>query len=259
MKSATSSLHNYLSLHPRISVSTPKELNFFVEPRYSELGMEWYRSQFSTPADALVAGESSVNYTKRKQFPGVAARMHSHIPDARLVYVLRDPLKRIESHWVHLVGSGKWRDDFASAISDPESSHLIDASCYWAQLSEYLKYYDPSQIKLISYEDLARDPGAVVSDTLEFIGLDRDFEHPSIGEKIHQSSRKVRPNRLGLLVWDDKVLQRRLRRRVPWLVGRPIAKPVWDEAVRARVVDYLRPDIEKLREFAGRDFEEWSI
>src|SRR5687767_10224357 len=60
MKSATSSLHHYLNLHPEISMSETKELDFFVEDKNWPRGIEWYESQFSA---ARIRGESSPNYT----------------------------------------------------------------------------------------------------------------------------------------------------------------------------------------------------
>lgn len=259
MKSATSSLHRYLAEHPQVATSTPKELDFFTEAKYNRLGIEWYRQQFNDPPDAVVAGESSVNYTKCHEFPGVAKRMHAHLPDIKLIYVLRDPLKRIESQWIHSVGAGKWRTDFASALADPETSPMIQTSCYWKQLQEYLAVYDPSQIKIMSYEDVSADPHAAVREILEYIGLDPEFDHPLIGKRIHDSRKKMRPNALGMLLWEDQVRRRRLRKWVPWLVSTPIEKPVWDPADRERVVEYLRPEMAKIREFSQLEFEQWQI
>ena len=233
MKAATSSLHRYLAEHPQIATSTPKELDFFVADRYERLGIDWYRQQFNDPPGALTAGESSVNYTKCHEQPGVAERMHRHLPDVKLVYILRDPLKRIESHWIHVVGSGVWRGDFESAVADPETSDPVQTSRYWTQLSEYLEFYDPSQIKVMSYEAVSADPQRAVEEVLEFIGMDPDFHHPLIGKKIHQSSRKMRPNALGMLFWEDRVRRRRLRKYLPYLVATPIEKPEWSPATRA--------------------------
>lgn len=259
MKAATSSLHRYLAEHPRIATSTPKELDFFIEPRYSEKGIDWYRQQFGHPPDALSAGESSVNYTKCHEFGGVAERMHRHVPDAKLIYVLRDPIERIESQWVHAVGAGKWRGDFASAVRDPETSPMVQTSRYWTQLDQYLACYDADQIRIMSYEALSADPRAAVREVLEFIGLDPDFDHPLIGKKIHQSRRKMRPNRLGLLFWEDQVRRRRLRKYLPWIVATPIRKPEWAPADRARVIEYLRPEMDKIRDHSGLEFAEWSM
>lgn len=259
MKSATSSLHRYLAEHPDVATSTPKELDFFVEHRYNELGIDWYRSQFTDPAGATAAGESSVNYTKCHEFPGVAERMHAHLPEVKLLYILRDPLSRIESQWVHSVGAGKWRTDFAAAVADPDTSPMVQTSCYWTQIEQYLSFYDPSQIKIMSYEAVSADPQRAVGEILEFIGLDPEFEHPLIGKRIHDSRRKMRPNALGMLLWEDQVRRRRLRKWLPWLVATPIEKPQWDPADKARISEYLAPEMEKIRSFSGHEFEQWQI
>jgi len=260
MKCATSSLHRYLAEHPDIATSTPKELDFFIEPKFSDKGIDWYRQQFTDPPGATCAGESSVNYTKVHEFPGVAARMHAHIPDAKLIYVLRDPMKRIESHWVHSVGAGKWRGDFDGAVRELETSTMVQTSRYWTQLSEFLTHYDPSQIKVMSYEAVGREPQAAVEEVLEFVGLDPSgFKSELIGKRIHASEKKRRPNRLGLLFWEDQARRRRVRKYLGRLVASPIEKPVWDPETRRRAEEYLRPEVEKIREFSGLEFPEWSL
>jgi hypothetical protein len=259
MKSATSSLHRYLAEHPQVATSTPKELDFFTERRYRELGIDWYRQQFNDPPGALVAGESSVNYTKCQEFPGVPERMHHHLPDVKLIYILRDPLSRIASHWTHSVGAGKWRGDFASALDDPANSPMVQASCYWTQLEQYLAFYDRSQIKIMSYEAVSADPQAAVSEILDYLGLDPDWTHPLVGKRIHDSRRKMRPNRLGMLLWEDQVRRRRLRKWVPWLVATPIDKPEWTPTQQQMIGEFLAPEMEKIRSFTGQDFEQWQI
>jgi hypothetical protein len=259
MKSATSSLHRYLAEHPDIATSTPKELDFFIEPRYSEFGIDWYRQKFLQPEGALSAGESSVNYTKCHEFPGVAGRMHKHLPDVKLIYVLRDPIKRIESQWIHAVGAGDWRGDFPSAVTDLETSLEVQTSRYWTQLSEFLQFYDSSQIKIMSYDAISADAAGSLEELLEFIGLDPQFDHSLIGKRIHPSSRKMRPNRLGLLFWEDPVRRRRLRKWLPWLVASPIEKPIWAPNDLARVKEYLQPEMDKIRDFSGLELSEWSI
>jgi hypothetical protein len=49
------------------------------------------------------------------------------------------------------------------------------------------------------------EPHAAVREVLEYIGLDPDWSHPLIGKKIHDSKKKMRPNALGMLFWEDRV------------------------------------------------------
>src|SRR5690606_18287453 len=85
-KCGTSGLHYHLSLHPQVSMSKPKELNFFIAERNWPRGEAWYRRQFDPRAK--VRGESSPNYTAYPQHTGVPERMHSLVPDAKLIYIV---------------------------------------------------------------------------------------------------------------------------------------------------------------------------
>jgi len=259
MKCATSSLHQYLGAHPDFAVSSPKELDFFLAERHASLGEGWYRRQFDEPPGALRALESSPNYTKRHEHPGVPERMAAMIPSARLLYVLRDPLKRIESHWVHSVGAGRIRTGFTESLTDLTTSPLVQTSRYWWQLSAFLDHFPAEQVRVVSYEQLSSQPEAVVDEVLAFVGLEPGFRHPIIGKATHLSSNKLRPNRLGLLFWKDRTTRNRLRRYVPRLVGSPIERPQWDADTRKRVSDYLADDVAAMRTFSGLTFDDWSI
>src|SRR5205809_4164499 len=102
LKCGTTSLHHYLNLHPAVAMSRPKELNFFVAELNWPLGPDWYATHFD--AHAAVRGESSPHYTNRPRFEGVAERMRDLIADARLIYMVRDPIDRMLSHYLHNVG-----------------------------------------------------------------------------------------------------------------------------------------------------------
>jgi ribosomal protein S18 acetylase RimI-like enzyme len=259
MKAATSSLHNWLSLHPRVAVSTPKELNFFIEPNFSDRGLGWYRQQFNDPPDALVAGESSVNYTKNHHYPGVPRRMAEVIPDVKLIYVLRDPLKRIESGYVHNVASGIERASFDDAIRDPESSPIVQTSRYWHQLQDFLEHFPREQIRVMSYDTVERDPAGSLSSALEFIGLDPEFSHPGVGGRLHTSAAKRRPHDLALRITQKQADRNRALRALRRIGSTPIERPVWNPQTRRLIEDYLRPDVEAMREFSGLAFDDWSI
>ena len=73
LKCGTTSLHHYLGLHPRIEMSRPKELNFFVSELNWDLGADWYASHFDRSAQ--IRGETSPHYTNLPRFTGVAERM----------------------------------------------------------------------------------------------------------------------------------------------------------------------------------------
>jgi hypothetical protein len=132
LKCGTTSIHHYLGLHPEIQMSKPKELNFFVTELNWDLGLDWSASRFDDRFK--VRGESSPHYTNLPRFTGVPERIKEHCPDARLLYMVRDPIKRILSHWVHATGAGYETRELVPTLSAPDSSY-IHRSMYWMSSS----------------------------------------------------------------------------------------------------------------------------
>ena len=121
MKSGTTSLFHYLQAHPQVFMSPLKEVEFFVEEKNWRRGMDWYRAQFAGASPgALAIGEASTAYTKYPEYPGVPERIASSLPDARLIYILRDPIERIRSHYQHRVLSGAEREPLERAVLNDE-------------------------------------------------------------------------------------------------------------------------------------------
>ena len=94
MKSGTTSLHNYLSYNPEIYMSEEKEPGYFVKELAQDKGIDWYLSLFDKAENVKYAGESSTHYTKLPTFSGVAERIHEFSPSAKLLYIMRDPIRR---------------------------------------------------------------------------------------------------------------------------------------------------------------------
>ncbi len=267
MKCGTTSLHYYLGLHPAIAVSRVKELNFFVAERNWGRGSAWYERQFPRAAPAV--GEASPNYTAYPRFAGVPERMHSLVPDARLIYVVRDPVERIVSHYVHQVASGLERRPFAEAVTDPDRNDYVARSRYRLQLERYLRYYPPERILVLAAEDLRRDRAGTLGQVFAWLGVDPGFESRRLRFELHAGERKrVRSatgQRLGRAV--RTVLRRRLPLDLGWhaeelLVrpfSRPVPRPELPEALRSRLAEQLAPEAEWLRGFCGRDFEGWQV
>src|SRR5688572_16712902 len=86
-KTGTTSLHAYLALHPEIFMSRVKEIRFFTH--HYEEGAAWYAAHFRKGCDHAVRGEASPQYTAHPRLAGVPERMHTLIPDAKLIYVVR--------------------------------------------------------------------------------------------------------------------------------------------------------------------------
>jgi sulfotransferase family protein len=266
LKCGTTSLHHYLNLHPEIHMSRPKELNFFVEELNWSLGTAWYASHFA--AAAPVRGESSPHYTNRPRFQGVAERMRSVVPDARLIYMVRDPIDRMLSHYVHNLGGGYDNRPLAEALADPDTAYVI-RSRYFLQLEPYLDAFGPEQIEIVAREELKRDREGTLQRIFGFLGVDARFSSEQFEREWETGTAKGagrfrvmdRAVRLPGLRALDRNFDR-LPESLRWLVERLVHDPDAGEApkpevpaqLRERLTELFRSDVERLEALAGQRF-----
>jgi hypothetical protein len=270
LKCGTTSIHHYLGLHPDVHMSKPKELNFFAAEQNWDLGLDWYKGRFDNRVE--VNGESSPHYTNRPRFNGVAERIHEHCPDAKLLYMVRDPIKRILSHWVHATGAGYETREFIPTLSLPDTSY-IQRSMYWMQLEPYLELFDRDQIEIITQEELGSDREGTMRKAFSFLGVDESFTSEQFDREWEKSSAKQ----------DDKYqfmekliklpgfrsLDRnfdRLPESMRWMVEKVVHSPDKPPAPKPEIPDDLmvtlkgrfREDVAALEDFAGHRFGSWN-
>jgi Sulfotransferase domain len=270
LKCGTTSIHHYLGLHPEIQMSKPKELNFFVEELNWDLGLDWYASRFDDRAG--VRGESSPHYTNLPRFGGVARRVYEHCPDARLIYMVRDPIKRILSHWVHATGAGYESREMVATLSEPGSSY-IQRSMYWMQLQPYLERFDRAQIEIFTQEELQAEREATMRKAFAFAGVDEGFTSEQFGREWEKSAAKQGDKyqlmeRLiklpGFRSFDRNF--DRLPESMRWLVEKVVHDPEKPPAPKPKLPDDLfetlrsgfGEDVAALQRFAGREFAGWN-
>jgi hypothetical protein len=269
LKCGTTSIHHYLGLHPEIQMSKPKELNFFARELNWDLGLDWYASRFDNRFK--VRGESSPHYTNLPRFGGCAERIREHCPDARLLYMVRDPIKRILSHWVHASGAGYENGDLVEVLSNPDTSYM-NRSKYWMQLQPYLEHFDREQIEIITQEELQSEREATMRKAFAFAGVDETFTSEQFDREWEKSGAKEGDKYQlmekliklpGFRSFDRNFdrLPEPLRWRVEKLVHDPEKPPAPKpklpddlfETVRAR----FTTDVPALQKFAGREFAGW--
>lgn len=263
-KCGTSGLHFYLGLHPQVSVSSPKELNFFIAERNWDLGVDWYRGCFDAAAPVRV--DASPNYTAYPQFDGVPERMAQVVPDARLLFSVRDPIDRIAAHWVHNYSKGRHGGELARTILNPKASY-IDRSRYAMQLERFLAHYPSEQILVIEQSDLRARRDQTLRSVFEFAGADPGFTDRRFASERHKTARKTRLTPLGERLEErrDSASRQLLSPeawavvRSYWPLGRRIERPEIRAAIPDDVMELLRADAERLGELTGRSFRHWSV
>jgi Sulfotransferase domain len=267
MKCGTSSLHYYLSLHPEIKMSKQKELDFFIEKYNWHRGLQWYESHFT--GQAKIHGEASPNYTTYPRYPGVAQRMYQTIPDAKLIYVVRNPIGRMVSQYIHRYSKGLEERSIEQALAEPdiERNFYLQRSLYYTQLEQYLAYYYPSQIFILNVEELHNNRQKVLEQIFNFLGVEPNFYSPRYEQQLHRSELKRYPTSLGKVLL--KVLPQKFTQEMPlpvrWLIenliyspfSEPIKQPILTEAFQQKLIELVQEDIQKLQAFTQYDFSHW--
>lgn len=248
MKGGTSSLHTYLNAHPEISMSKQKETDFFLTEDHNGHDLNWYRSQFDP--SKKVRGETSPNYTKRHLFPGVPERIHKLLPNVKLIYVVRDPIDRAMSNFMHAVNSGR-RDykvlkDFFKPPKDlkdktPEyyyhkktaDYYYLNTSNYYYQIQPYFEYFSRDQILIVQSEKLKNERRDTLKKVFEFLSVDAGFDSDVFDNVSHQTKNKES-----------------LKKH-----GKPTLTPEQFKLAEA----YIKPEIDRFRELTGEKFEDWSV
>jgi hypothetical protein len=267
-KCGTTSLHEYLDQHPEISMSGEKELYFFVEEKNLDKGRAWYESQFD--AAAPVRGESSPGYSAFPLYRGVPERMADTIPEAKIVYLVRDPIERIVSHYTHRTVNWPDMATLAETLAPGGlRDWLVTPSRYWLQLEQYFKWFPAEQILVVDSDELRDRRHETLARIFEFVGVDMSFRSPEFERTHNSATGRTRITSSGRKL--SSVLERTLgpasaqalRRRAPRALKSAFTSevdpPVLPDSLRRELEYELRGEVEQLREHTGLAFASWSL
>jgi hypothetical protein len=276
-KAGTTSLNYYLDLHPEIQMSAIKEPNFFAGPangRPYPMGRVETLQEYERLFDPAVAvrGEASPAYTSFPLREGVPARIKEAVPQAKLIYLVRDPVARTVSHYQHLVATGAERRSLPETLADLGDPFQLATTCYSmyaSQLEQYLNCFPMDRILVIDQADLLSERRAVLARAFRFLGVDELFSSPQFARELYQSSeRRVYPRRYALFVartlapstqWVPARLRHAVRTRIERTLFRRVERPVLDESTRARLEAIYRDEVRRLRALTGQAFSSWRV
>lgn len=262
-KAGTTTLCNFLGQHPEVYMFPHKETHFF--SLYYERGIEWYYSKFNPPQGAKAIGEGSPTYSEgNSENSEVVQRIAQNLPEAKLIYIVRHPIQRIESDFTQLLDNGLKFDSLDVAIN--QWKPLVQSSCYWARINEFRKYFRDDKILVLFMEDLVTNPQSLLQQCFEFLGVDPTFQietqHPALNSRASKQvdypwMAWLRKQKLFL---DAKwLLPTWIIQSFKPLLRKPLTVDIhWNEATRHEVVDLLHEDIEKFLSFYGKPDNYWG-
>lgn len=279
MKSGTTALYYYLEQHPEIYMSPVKEPNFF-----SSQGQEntagavthigTYQNLFRGVSGEKAIGEASHCYLYE---PRAAAEIRRYVPEAKLIAILRNPIERAYSHFLHMVRTGSEPiGDFAQALREEEAGaykertfqDYIGRGLYYSQLKRYFGTFDREQVRVYLYEDLSDAPTSTVQGAFRFLEVDDSFV-PDVSLRRNVSGDPKYKTLDRLLRRQSRVkhaLKIYLPARLRWRLSRAfddlktrnlVGPPPIQPEVRRQLIEVYREDVLHLQELLHRDLSGW--
>jgi len=265
MRAGTTTLYNYLSRHPELGMSRKKETDYFIDDKYKKHSIDWYHGQFETGYKCY--GEISPNYSKERDFRGVPKRINSIIPNCKFIYIVRDPVERFVSQIRHSHLLGTTLPETDDIYNTHEWFHILDASLYYRQISEYLKYTTMDSILVLEFEKLIEDPLPLLSEIAKFVGVTDNWAHVEPhnyngGENLAQLPSAynwlrrteffeylryiIPPNKINYL----KGLITSKKKRVT---------PEINQSTIAKIAEGVADDADRFRQLTGLSLDSWSV
>jgi Sulfotransferase domain len=266
-KCGTTSLHYYLSLHPEIHMSTPKELNFFQDPSCLDR-LDLYASFFDKRSP--VRGESTTIYSMHPVIPDVPQRISAALPDVKLIYLVRDPVERAFASYVEEFTHGMERRTFEDAFRDVDDPYnrYVAASRYASQIERFLACFSPENLLVADQADLRDRRSQTLREIFRFVGVDEGFTTQDFDRRLNPTDDKRGRNALGR--WLRQTAPARAVVRLPPRFAGALLRPVRrvlseqvevpnpDPRLRERLVGVLEDEVSRLRRLTGNQFADWS-
>ena len=306
-KSGTTALYQNLRQHPQVYMSPVKEPRFFAFEkedlefrgpgdaqlhRSTIVNLGDYEALFRDATSERAVGEASPVYLCS---PRSAAKMQALIPDAKLIAILRHPVERAYSHYLHLIRDGvEPLTEFSQALA-AEDARIRDnweyrwryreLGLYSSQIKRFLEHFDREQIRIYLYEEFDGEPQRVLQDIYRFLGVDdsvvvdtsvrynasgvprNKLMHAVLSklqkatqatfDRAPQSEAESRTLRAGKV--GKFALVEQARRVGIGLKNRNLVKPQLAPEVRAQLLAGYREDVLALQELLQRDLARWLV
>ena len=277
-KAGTTSRYHYLSEHPQVFMSTPKEVNFFSSKEIIEQGLyykshlieKWseYLELFKEAGDRKAIGEGSVSYLF---YPHTPEKIKEKLADVKIIILLRNPTKRAFSHYLMDYRMGLVSESFEQIIYKKNNSILdklhyqqyVELGMYYQQVKRYLDTFGNDQVKVFLQEDLRYRQKDVIRDLYRFLDLN-DYELQKSGQEhnsftmpknkfIHGLYSSIFIRTIASFLFRDTV-----KEKVKDLLFERKKKPKLEENTRNYLYDIYHDDLKKLEKLIERDLSLWT-
>lgn len=300
VKAGTTSLYNYLKQHPEVYMSPIKEPHHFAtdmqvgdfSPTYSRMvktdisaelsgdlsaikmnaamiqSREMYLQLYRDVKGEKAIGEASTSYMYSQN---AAREIYRYNPDAKIIMSLRNPVQRAYSHYLMNFKSGyvtgSFHDELVKdIIRQPKgwgiSRLYLEHGYYAKQVKRYLDIFPAGQLLILLFDDIRKDPAAVMKRVYTFLNVDPDFKPGT--DVIHNKTVVPRGPFARFILSKQKfistfgqVIPKSVRTNVYESLFTSTGLPPFRPATRELLAQYYRKDIQETEKLIGRDLSAW--
>jgi hypothetical protein len=265
-KSGTTAVYEFLDMHPEVFMSKIKETNFFelegkpviIDPKddpenlfhYPQSINNWedYKNLFKDAGQKKARGEASPMYLYGKRAP---MHIKEKLPDVKLIAILREPVDRLYSRWLHIIrDQNETIGDFKGCLDKTSiwwrRNDLIKEGFFGTNLKRYFDIFPKSQLKVLIYDDLKENPEAVMKEIYEFIGVHPSFK-PDLGREYNVSGKPKNPI-IDKLIGTNGIIIKAAKKIAPSLMEKLKNGKAKQFLTNLRKKNMERPDV-------GNDFK----
>jgi hypothetical protein len=291
-KAGTSALHSALAVHPHLFLSPVKEPKYYMcgdspPPAYKGPGdahsnQEWvwqrqrYLDLFQDAPEGTLRGESTPFYLYNRD---ARRRIAADRPDAKLIAVLRDPVDRAYSNWMHLWMDGLEPEaDVVQAVALEHKRvdagwapfwHYSGLGMYGRQVADLYDHFPREQVLLLRYRELVDSPDQTLNRVFDFLGV----EGADVDTIPSDNSRPfvrdgVRARTVGPVIRAGAAVGQFLPPKVWRAVSKPLisqlhkggdpSRPRLTPEQREQLVAPHLEDIALLEDITGESFDLWK-
>lgn len=202
MKSGTSTLAAQLGAQDGLFMTVPKEPNYFSDDDVYAQGPDWYAGLFAKAPGGVLKGEASTHYTKLPTYPDTVARAQAALDAPKIIYLIRNPVIRAVSHFIHEWSQGNMSDDMeVEFAAHPE---LVAYGSYAMQITPWIEAFGAEAVHLTSLEAMQAAPQQVLSEVAAFLGHDGPVQWREEKARENVSAERIRKFPLHGLVVESK-------------------------------------------------------
>lgn len=279
-KSGTTSIYDWLGQHPDVYANpAAKDFPFFCnDTKYAE-GIEGYAELFKAAASQRIILAGCVNDLF---FPLAPARIHEHLPDAKIIVVVRNPIDRAFSAYRYAVERGLEKRGFDQAIDDElrgapyegffeqSQKSYLEHGQYATQIERFREYFTVEKIKVFVFDDVKKNPQIMTDELTAFLELPA-FTPEFVARNVTKGG--YRSNFLRWMLFDQALrrnrmfaalknlfspeLKRRLRTTIREFNKKSVEIPAPTTETKRLLRDYFRDEIGRLGDITSRDLSHW--